>query len=132
MSPTSAWVVWAPLVAGGEPRRAEPIRGCNPPLVCEASCWWLSRMVLSGCNMSSLLGGKHSTRVIYLKLWYLDYYVELPCLKSLVVRQLVYTMSIANNYDSFHLWWHENFVKHQNVSKYYDQDCSLLKWNIPF
>ena len=32
-------------------------------------------------------------------------------------------MFISNNHDSFHLWWHENFVKHQNVSKYYDQDC---------
>ena len=34
-------------------------------------------------------------------------------------------MFITNNHDSFHLWWHENFVKHQNVSKYYDQDYSL-------
>ena len=38
------------------------------------------------------------------------------------MRQLVYTMFIANNHDSFHLWWHENFVKHEHVSKYYDQD----------
>ena len=35
-------------------------------------------------------------------------------------------MLITNNHDSFHLWWHENFVKHQNVSKYYDQDCRYL------
>ena len=34
-------------------------------------------------------------------------------------------MFITNNHDLFHLWWHENFVKHQNVSKYYDQDCRL-------
>ena len=33
-------------------------------------------------------------------------------------------MVITNNHDLFHLWWHENFVKHQNVSKYYDQDRS--------
>ena len=32
-------------------------------------------------------------------------------------------MFITNNHASFHLWWDENFVKHQNVSKYYDQDC---------
>ena len=40
------------------------------------------------------------------------------------MRQLIYTMFITNNRDSFHFWWHENFVKHQNVSKCYDQDCS--------
>ena len=33
-------------------------------------------------------------------------------------------MFITNNHDSFHLWWNENLVKHQKVSKYYDQDCS--------
>ena len=32
-------------------------------------------------------------------------------------------MFITNNYDSLHLWWHENFVQHQNVSKYYAEDC---------
>ena len=29
------------------------------------------------------------------------------------LRQLVYTMFITNNHVSFHLWWQENFVKHQ-------------------
>ena len=45
------------------------------------------------------------------------------------VRQLVYTIFITNNYNSFHLWWKENLVKHQIVWKYYDQDCckNLLK-----
>ena len=43
-----------------------------------------------------------------------------------LVRQLVYTMFITYNHDSFHLWWKENFVKHQKVSKYYGQDCSFL------
>ena len=33
-------------------------------------------------------------------------------------------MFITNNHDSFHLWWKENLVKHQKVSKCYDQDCS--------
>ena len=45
------------------------------------------------------------------------------------MSQLAYTMFITNNHDSFHLWWHENFVKHQNVSKYYDQDCSVQGTN---
>ena len=39
-----------------------------------------------------------------------------------LVRQLVCTMFINNNYVSFHLWWEENWVKHQKVSKYYDHD----------
>ena len=43
-----------------------------------------------------------------------------------VMRQLVYTMFIPNNHDFFHLWWHDNFVKYQNVSKYYDQDCTCV------
>ena len=36
VSPTGAWVVWAPLVAGGGPRRAGHMGSCGPPLVCEA------------------------------------------------------------------------------------------------
>ena len=39
-------------------------------------------------------------------------------------------MFLTNNHNSFHWWWHENFVKHQNVAKYYDQDCSMLKLHI--
>ena len=42
-----------------------------------------------------------------------------------LVRQLVNTMFIANNHDSFHLSWHKNFVKYQNVSKYHGEDCRL-------
>ena len=38
------------------------------------------------------------------------------------MKQLVYTMFITNG-ALFHLWWKENLVKHQNVSKYYDYDC---------
>ena len=48
--------------------------------------------------------------------------------KSSVVRQLViqavYTMFTSNNRASFHLWWKENLVKYQKVSKYYENDCS--------
>ena len=32
-------------------------------------------------------------------------------------------MFITNNQNSFHLWWKENFLKHQKVSKRYDQHC---------
>ena len=42
-----------------------------------------------------------------------------------LVRQLVYAMFISNN-RSFHLWWNENLVKHQNVSKYYENDCGFV------
>ena len=42
------------------------------------------------------------------------------------MRQLVYTMFITNNHDSFHLWWKEHLAKHQKVQKYYDQDCSYI------
>ena len=33
------------------------------------------------------------------------------------------TMYLSNNCASFHLWWKENLVKHQKVSKYYENDC---------
>ena len=42
------------------------------------------------------------------------------------MRQLVYTLFISNNHPSFHLWWKENLVKHQKVSKYYETDCRVL------
>ena len=35
------------------------------------------------------------------------------------MRQLVYTMFITSNHASFHLWWKQNLVKYQKVSKYY-------------
>ena len=43
------------------------------------------------------------------------------------MRQLVYTLFISNNCASFHLWWKENLVKHQKVSKYYENDCRLFQ-----
>ena len=39
------------------------------------------------------------------------------------MRQLVYTMFLSNNRPSFPLWWKQNLVKHQQVSKYYVNDC---------
>ena len=36
-------------------------------------------------------------------------------------------MCITNNHASFRLWLKENLVKHQKVSKYYDQDYKNLK-----
>ena len=41
------------------------------------------------------------------------------------MRQLVYAMFIRDNCASFHLWWKENLVKHQKVSKYSENDCGL-------
>ena len=32
-------------------------------------------------------------------------------------------MFITNNRATLHLWWKENLVKHQKVSKYYENDC---------
>ena len=39
------------------------------------------------------------------------------------MRQLVYAMFLSNNRPSFQLWWKENLLKHQKVSKYYETDC---------
>ena len=39
------------------------------------------------------------------------------------MRQLVYTMFISDNPPSFHLWRKQNLIKHQQVSKYYENDC---------
>ena len=39
------------------------------------------------------------------------------------MRQLVYTMFITNNRDSFHLCWKENLVNDQKASKYYENNC---------
>ena len=30
---------------------------------------------------------------------------------------------ITNNHASIHLWWKENLLNHQKVSKYYEHDC---------
>ena len=30
----------------------------------------------------------------------------------------------------FHLWWKENLIKHQKVSKYYDHDCKIPQGSI--
>ena len=60
------------------------------------------------------------------------------------MRQLVYAMFISNNRTSCHLWWKENLVKHQKVSKFCEIDCrffftdihdsqdSRRKWNCLF
>ena len=38
----------------------------------------------------------------------------------------MYTMFMSNNRALFRLWGKENLVKHQKVSKYYENDCSLM------
>ena len=43
-----------------------------------------------------------------------------------IVRQAVNIMLITNNRAPFHLWWKENLVKHQKISKYYENDCRFL------
>ena len=35
----------------------------------------------------------------------------------------MYTMFMSNNRALFRLWGKENLVKHQKVSKYYENDC---------
>ena len=82
-----------------------------------------------------ILGARLSTRLqLYAVLrssWYfLMSYGPKSEIVPQLVRQLIYTMFVTNNHDSFYLWWHKNFVKHQNVSKYYGQDCSttLKDW----
>ena len=39
------------------------------------------------------------------------------------MRQLVYTMFISNNRTLLHLRRKENLIKHQKVSKYYENIC---------
>ena len=33
---------------------------------------------------------------------------------------------ITNNHASFHVWWKKNFLNHQEVSKYFEHDCSWI------
>ena len=42
------------------------------------------------------------------------------------MRQVLYTMFVSNNLASFQFWWKENLVKHQKVSKYYEDDCRFI------
>ena len=35
-------------------------------------------------------------------------------------------MFISNNRKWFHLWWKEDLLKHQRVSKHYENDCSMI------
>ena len=46
------------------------------------------------------------------------------------MEQFMYIMFITNNKASFHLWWKENIVKYQKVSKYNFQDS--LQNVLPF
>ena len=45
------------------------------------------------------------------------------------MRQLVYTIFTSNNRASFHLWWNENLLKHQRVSKYYENNCNSTQFS---
>ena len=35
-------------------------------------------------------------------------------------------MFISNNRKWFHLWWKKDLLKHQRVSKHYENDCSMI------
>ena len=48
---------------------------------------------------------------------------EFPNVLRQLGNQLVYIMFVTNNWALFHLWWKEDLVKHQKVSKYYEKDC---------
>ena len=39
-------------------------------------------------------------------------------------------MFVIDNHASFHLWWKENFLKHQKFSKSNDNDCSYLRCKV--
>ena len=39
------------------------------------------------------------------------------------MREILYTMFISNKRASSQLWWKENLVKHERVSKYDENDC---------
>ena len=45
------------------------------------------------------------------------------------MRKFVYTMFVSNNRASFPLWWKENLLKHQKVSKYFESGCSSYDVN---
>ena len=78
-------------------------------------CWFDKAFILAGG-----LGAGLS----FFGVWTVSWYFRQLVVRQLV-RQLVYTMFISNNRPSFHLWWKENLVKHQKVSKYYETDCRL-------
>ena len=48
-----------------------------------------------------------------------------------VVIIIIIIIIIINSHALFHLRWKENLVKHQKVSKYYDQDCSTYRITLP-
>ena len=51
--------------------------------------------------------------------------IVLGCLASLWTSR-AYEF-ISNNHVSFRLWWKENLINYQKVSKYYEDDC---RWNL--
>ena len=58
----------------------------------------------------------------YHSVWFTDFpdvswFPKIRSVNWQFVRQALYTMFISTNRASFHLWWEENSVKHQNVSK---------------
>ena len=98
-------------------------------VICLA-CWAYRGDVVWVCLEGSVWGCSHCMGVIFLAgsgsvvsglslFFFLVWAHRTP-----LVRQLGNTVFISNNRASFHLWWKENLVKHQKVSKYYENDCS--------
>ena len=42
----------------------------------------------------------------------------------------MYTIFVSSNRASFHLWLKKNMVKHQKVSKYYENDCRFIRFQV--
>ena len=63
--------------------------------------------------------------------FYISYFPTILNVKSFdnswdnlyILCLLLIMMFINKNHASFHLWWKEDLVKHQKVSKYYDHHC---------
>ena len=90
-----------------------------------AFCWYWGN-VCFGAGAGCWVLGYHSmgfgTFLIFPNFLRLSWFVP-----QLVV-QLVYTMFISNNLASFRLWWNQNLLKHQKLSKY-ENDCSLMSYS---
>ena len=60
------------------------------------------------------------------QVFFLDIFFEKdPHLNAVeeLMRQPFYTTFLSNNCTSFDLWLKDNLIKHQKVSKYYEDDC---------
>ena len=73
------------------------------------------------------------TKLWAINLWSLEIFLIFPNFLRFIilvvgqlVRQAVHIMFITNNHASIHLWWKENLLNHQKISKYCEHDCNYL------